>query len=416
MLDPEKVALFVSWSGDTSKCIAEILKEWLTILFDDLDVFFTPDDIPTGNRWSNYLAQKLQECEIGLFIYTSQNLDNLWMAFEAGALSKRIDTGRVIPLLFGVNISDLKGPLSQFQARRFTQDGILKTLEAINNCLPSQKSREQLISYLKFGWPTLEKRIGVILKKNEETDRTERQDVGESIDNLYSLIQTSPWYSTEFPEDICTLVQKVNNLVQQVKTTSRGSYLFIDGAKSSFAAFVAATMRAKKSIRSTRFSPMPISGNYDNYGQAIYSRIMGENGIVPLERYTRIVAANNLAKLKDIEEYLEQFPGKNFDLYLTKKSNSFDLVIIDEEEVFIYFHGQYHSQHHKGEAINSTLHIVGQEVTRNFIDIYEQLHDPKYDPNILKVEFKYIQKDRVDEWRQKIENFFQSSQAVCEPN
>jgi hypothetical protein len=411
MNNTEKVALFVSWSGDTSKRIAEMLKEWLTTLFDDLNIFFTPDDIPTGTRWSRDLSQKLQECEIGIFVYTSQNLDNLWMAFEAGALSKSMDTGRVIPLLFRVNISDLKGPLSQFQARRFTQDGFLNTLEAINNCLIKKKSKERLSAHLNQTWSYWEPKINEILGENQETNNNEKPNVVESLDNLYALIQTSPWHSTEFPNDISKLVHQVNDLVQQVRTTRSGSYLFIDGEKPAISALTAATMRAKKTIRSTRLSPPPISGNYDDYGEAIKARVIGTNDANPVEKYTRIIAANNPDKLKDIDVYLDHFLGRNFDLYLTKsltkRSNSFELVIIDEEELFVHFQGQE-------QVIKSTLHIVGEEVTRNFINIYEQLHDPKYDPDILKVEFKYMRKDEIDQWRNRIQRFFNSSQGVSD--
>ena len=75
------------------------------------------------------------------------------------------------------------------------------------------------------------------------------------------------------------------------------------------------------------------------------------------------------------------------------------MVTIDEEEALIHFYG-------KGNVINSTLSIVGPEVTRNFIKVYEQLIDPHYDPEILKIEFKYMREDEVEMWREKIEKFF----------
>lgn len=141
---------------------------------------------------------------------------------------------------------------------------------------------------------------------------------------------------------------------------------------------------------------MSISDNQDEYGQAIISRVSGDKS---LEHYVRIIAANHISKLKDIDLYLKEFRGKDFDLFLTKKTSSFEMVTIDEEEVLIHFYG-------KGQVINSTLSIVGPEVTRNFIKVYEQLIDPIYDPEILKVEFKYIREDEVDIWRSRIRDFF----------
>jgi hypothetical protein len=410
----EKIRLFISWSGKTSRSIAESFKDFLLVEFkEQLDVFFTPDDIEAGKRWSSELAQKLQECEIGIFIYTRQNLDSLWMAFEAGALSKQIDTGRVIPLVFGTHVTDLIGPLAQFQAKRFTREEISKTLQAIDGCLSKKRTKEDLNRFLNFTWDNFEKNINAILSEEENTVGEEKRDVKEVLDSLYTLIQASPVYNVELAKDITELVQQVtkshdeiSELMQQVRTTLRGSYIFIDGEKPAFAAIIAATIRAKKYIRSTRFSPMAISGNQDDYGQAIFSRVVGANTLEPVDHYTRIIAANNIAKLQDIDKYLESFRGKNFDLYLTKKSQSFEMVIIDEEEIFIHFYGQ-------GQVIRSTLNIVGSEVTKNFINVYHQLHDPKYDPDIFKIEFKYIREDKseIDRLKNRINEFFQKTQT-----
>lgn len=392
-----KTAIFISWSGSESQSIAKNIKEWLLAFFSErIDVFFTPDDIETGRRWSQELAQKLQNCDIGIFIYTRRNLDNLWMAFEAGALSKKIESSRVIPVVFGAHITDIniKSPISQFQARRFEQESMLKILEDINNLLPEAKSKDDLKRHMHFSWNTLENEITRILDNLPDEPTAEKTNIGETLDNMYALMRSSPLYEASFTRELI-------DLAQQIKTTQKGSYLFIGGEKPAFSALIAATMRAKETIRSTRFFPMAITGNQDSYGKAIYKRVLGdeENNIPAVKRYARIIAANNPDKLKDIERYFNNFCGYNFDLYLTKRENSFELVIIDEEEVFIHFYGE-------GKVIKSTLHIVGEEVTKNFIEIYRRLHDPQHDPDILKIEFKYLRENMVHEQKQRVEQFF----------
>jgi TIR domain len=392
-----KVKLFLSWSGDSSKGIAEIFRNWLRAFSTELDIFFTPDGIEAGMRWNDELSLTLQECEIGIFVYTRQNLDSLWMAFEAGALSKRIKTGRVIPLIFGEPELKLKAPLSQFQAKRFSEKGVFETLESINNCLVDRKSKDELNNFMKFTWGKICTDVEQELEKYKDSDLSPANDNSEILNNLYSLIRTSPVYSPDFASNI-------SELLEQVKSTNHGSYIFIDGEKPAFATLIAATMRAKKHIRATRFSPMSISGNQDAYGKAIAARVIRQNEISEcVEKYTRIITANDKAKMKDIDGYFEEFTGCSFDLYLTKKTNSFELVIIDENEVFIHFYDQ-------GQAIKSTLHIVGSEVTKNFIDIYQQFHSVKYNPDILKIEFEYVTKDMTNEWRKKVVDFFDSSQ------
>jgi len=406
----QKIGLFISWSGEVSKKIAAILKDWLYNVFTEaeLDIFFSSDDIEAGKRWSSDLAKKLQESDIGLFLYTQKNLESLWMAFEAGALSKHIENGRVIPLTFGALVADLKGPLAQFQGRRFTEEEMLKTLEAINSCLNTKKTKDDLKRNLRFSWDCLYRDIQAVLEEEHQQEKDiQKRDVGEVIDNMYSLIRTSPLYSSNFAEEISDLLQEVKSshediadLIEQVKKTLRGSYLYIDGEKQAFAALIAATMRAKREIRSTRFSPMAISNNQDDYGQAIRSRVMGTSDIKPVQRYIRIIAANIAEKMQDVETYLEQFRGKNFELYLTRNSYSFEMVVIDEEEVFIHFYGE-------GQVINSTLNIVGPEVTKNFINVYDQLHDPNYS-DVLKLELKYIKQSEVEKIKREVKLFFET--------
>lgn len=390
----QKPTVFISWSSSGSSGeIAKILKDWLVAHFSDLDVYFTPEDIGAGQRWSPELADVLQNCHIGIFVYTRENLNNCWMAFEAGALSKMTNEGRVIPILFGPLPHELCSPLRQFQAHSFTKEGFQSACEAINKALGSPQTQADLAHNLRFSWTQLQLEVDEALKSRERKN-PEAPDIRTTIENLYSLIRGSPVFNPGFAKD-------VSELVQQVKTTQKGSYLFIDGQREAFAALIAATMRAKENIRSTRFFPMAIQGNQDNYGEAIRQRVLGDAqlGIQPVKRYTRIIAANNKAKLKDIEVYLETFRGCAFDLYLTRVSNSFELVIIDDDEVFVHFYGE-------GEVINSTLHIVGTEVTKHFTDIYHRLHDPSHDPDILKIEFKYMREVDIDDWRSRIQKFF----------
>ena len=60
-------------------------------------------------------------------------------------------------------------------------------------------------------------------------------------------------------------------------------------------------------------------------------------------------------------------------LYLTKRDNNFELVVIDDKAVFIHFYGN-------DRRIKSTLLIRGKPVIREFERIYDQiLCDPTYE-------------------------------------
>ena len=56
------------------------------------------DEIRSGARWSDVLAKSLDETNYGIICVTRENQHAPWLVFEAGALAKRLDSGRVVPL------------------------------------------------------------------------------------------------------------------------------------------------------------------------------------------------------------------------------------------------------------------------------------------------------------------------------
>ena len=113
--------VFISWSGDLSRELAEALRDWLPAVLQSVKPFFTPNDIEKGARWGKDIALELQASALGIFCLTKENLTKPWIMFEAGALSKQLDSSRVCPVLFGVESADLEGPLVQFQASPFSE-------------------------------------------------------------------------------------------------------------------------------------------------------------------------------------------------------------------------------------------------------------------------------------------------------
>ncbi len=115
--------VFISWSGKNSAELAKVLHDWLPNVIQAVKPFFSTDDIEKGVRGNTSMAKELEDSGIGILCLTSENLESPWIMFEAGALSKKLDASRVCPILFGgVETTDLKGPLVQFQAAKFSED------------------------------------------------------------------------------------------------------------------------------------------------------------------------------------------------------------------------------------------------------------------------------------------------------
>lgn len=190
--------VFISWSGELSRELAEALRDWLPAVLQSVKPFFTPNDIEKGARWGKDIAQELQSSAVGIFCLTKENLTKPWIMFEAGALSKQLDSSRVCPVLFGVESADLEGPLVQFQASPFSEVEIKKLIRTMNSGLGDQKLDDGVLnSVFEMWWPKLTEKVTKILEKhqsrvvNPSGTRSDR-DLLEEVLELARLNASSP--------------------------------------------------------------------------------------------------------------------------------------------------------------------------------------------------------------------------------
>ncbi len=148
--------IFISWSGARSKALAVALRDWLPLVLQYAQPWVSDKDIGAGDRWAQSIAGELESANFGIICITPENLQSEWILFEAGALSKSMLDAKVIPLLFKLELSDLSGPLSQFQAQKVGEAGIMEVVRAINKVANGQTS-EQIVSRLVPQlWPSLQ--------------------------------------------------------------------------------------------------------------------------------------------------------------------------------------------------------------------------------------------------------------------
>ena len=170
--------IFISWSGQLSKQIGEVFKDWMPTVIQCIKPYFTPSDIEKGAKWENEISKKLSECNVGIIILTKENLKSQWIMFEAGALSNKLDKSKVCPILIGLDNPDLTGPLSTFQTTKFNQDDIKQLMSNINNQCGDIKLSEKVFSEVfKVFWPQLEDKINSLVAKNSETSKDSEKSV-----------------------------------------------------------------------------------------------------------------------------------------------------------------------------------------------------------------------------------------------
>lgn len=191
--------IFISWSGEKSKEIAEFLKNWIEQIIQVAEPWISVD-IDKGKRWNTEISESLEHSKVGIFCITKENLNSPWILFEAGAISKSNDS-YVCTFLIDINPTDLTGPLSLFQATKYKKDDIFKLLSTINQMVSQSGekslSTENLKALFEIFYPKLEEKMQSTLVTHSENMseesiiRTERELLEESVEILRQIKQTN---------------------------------------------------------------------------------------------------------------------------------------------------------------------------------------------------------------------------------
>src|ERR1700743_130514 len=109
--------VFISWSGESSKALADVLRNWLPLVLHYVEPWMSDVDIDAGDRWADAVAKELEASNFGIICVTRENISSPWILFEAGALAKSLKGSRVIPLLFALDMRDVFGTFRYIHAK-----------------------------------------------------------------------------------------------------------------------------------------------------------------------------------------------------------------------------------------------------------------------------------------------------------
>ncbi len=147
--------VFLSWSGDISRALATALHDWLKLVFPDVDFWISSRNIEAGERWGKELDNELESTNFGVLCLVPTNLVSPWLIFEAGALSKSVDSSRVVPYCLGLQPKEVQGPLSRFQAVSADEAGTRNLVKSINSLLEHKRTDDVLGRTFDRWWPDL---------------------------------------------------------------------------------------------------------------------------------------------------------------------------------------------------------------------------------------------------------------------
>lgn len=152
---PDRSSVFISWSGDKSRLIAEALRAWLPLVLNGPAPWVSSRDIGGGNRWLPKLLRGLEQSHSGILVLTPASMESPWLLFEAGALSRDVEESLVLPYLVGITADNLPDPLRQFQCASADEEGTFKVVIALSRAMGDEVSESVLKARFDAFWPQL---------------------------------------------------------------------------------------------------------------------------------------------------------------------------------------------------------------------------------------------------------------------
>ena len=153
------VRVFISWSGHLSQSIARALRAWLPPVVQHVEPWMSDEEIKSGTRWNDEVAKALDQTDFGIVCVTASNQHKPWLMFEAGALAKRLDVGRVVPLCVDLAPAEVTGPLEAFQGQRLDEGGMRRLVQDMMFLRDKPPAQAQIDQLFRAVWPSLESQV-----------------------------------------------------------------------------------------------------------------------------------------------------------------------------------------------------------------------------------------------------------------
>lgn len=289
------MVIFISWSGDISKEIAEVLKVELSSLFagaKDLSIFVSSQDIASGTEWFQEISNAINESVCGILCLTKENTtsENVadWIEFEAGALAYHLKDSpkTVIPFLFDVTIPS-RSPLKQFEFVKFNINHYTKLIVDLNAKLLGEiLDKNQIKDLAKVSFnerfaPEVKRRLGEFA----ESDKIEIFPSGELRIISGSVYLSCPMASIKSEDEYNEIRLLALNTIKTLKDYCGVSQIYAPiehiESKSKFDGQEKAASDNFEKLKTSEFllcffpKPIPTSVLVEiGYGIALYKKII----------------------------------------------------------------------------------------------------------------------------------------------
>jgi len=168
--------IFISWAGNRSKAVAEILSDWIKCVLQATKPWISTRDIDRGALWFSEIHDQLKDTSVGIVCLTMENKNRPWILFETGALAKGLTSTRVCTFLVDLKPSDLEDPLAQFNHTFPHKESVWELIRTLNNCLSLNGLDERiLVQVFETYWPQFENKYKEAMESNPISEKPEKR-------------------------------------------------------------------------------------------------------------------------------------------------------------------------------------------------------------------------------------------------
>jgi hypothetical protein len=160
--------VFISWSGERSRAVAELMRDWIQCVLQATKPWISTRDLDRGSIWFNEINDQLKDTSVGIVCLTQENKNRPWILFEAGALIKGLSSSRVCTFLVDLESKDIRDPLAQFNHTFPNKESMRGLVETLNIHLePQALHHNTLQTVFDTYWPQFEEKFRKILEEIE---------------------------------------------------------------------------------------------------------------------------------------------------------------------------------------------------------------------------------------------------------
>jgi hypothetical protein len=183
--------VFMSWSGQTSKAVAELLATWAKCVVQATQPWISTSGIDRGAVWFSTISEELNTTSVGVICLTHENKNKPWILFEAGALAKGLVNSRVCTFLIDLAPQDLESPLSQFNHTSHDREGLMSLAVTLNASVGTPLPANILEQVFNSHWDWFHATFNEILTAHPQAEppqpRTQDSILNELLENSRSI-------------------------------------------------------------------------------------------------------------------------------------------------------------------------------------------------------------------------------------